>query len=282
MQDVKRAAGVAIAILVLTLTATAENKVFRYTVSQGASISVVNDSGAVTVRQGSANQVIVTANSASSKIEADSRQNGNRIDVRTRFAQPASGSEARMDYDVQAPPDAVVIVRAGNGPVKVQNVSGDISVDADTAQVDVRDISNAHVHVRTVNGPIVLTNIRNGHVEVTSVGGQVTLNDVIGTQVSANTTAGAIRYTGDFAGGGEYSLSSHSGDIDVSLPISASVDLSARSVTGSVENNNFPLQPDQRPPVPQAQGKSFAGRANSGASSVVLRTFSGKIRVTKQ
>ena len=35
--------------------------------------------------------------------------------------------------------------------------------------MDVRDISDAHVHVKTMNGPVNLDNIQNGHVEVDSL-----------------------------------------------------------------------------------------------------------------
>jgi hypothetical protein len=73
----------------------------------------------------------------------------------------------------------------------------------------------------------------------------------------------------------------HSGEIHVTLPANASVDLNARSIKGSVEND-FPFKKADHPPFPLAEGRSFAGRANTGASSVELRSFSGKIRVVKQ
>lgn len=280
MQDVRRGALVTAAILSLALASAAENKTFRYTVTPGASVSIVNDYGQIKLHAAPGNQVIVNASPRSTKVEVDCSQNGNRIDVRTHFLQKASEDEGRVDYDIQVPQNVMVAIHAATGPVKTEGVNGDLSIDADTGQVEVRDVSNAHVRVRTINGPVTLTNVR-GNVEATSVGGQVTMDNVTGTQVTANTTAGGIRYTGDFAGGGEYSLSTHSGNIDVALPASASVDITARTITGSVQNN-FPLQPDVHPAIPLAQGRSFAGRANAGASSARLRTFSGTIRVQKQ
>ena len=87
--------------------------------------------------------------------------------------------------------------------------------------------------------------------------------------------------SGDCSGGGDYSLSTHSGNIDVTLPPSASVDITARSITGAVEDG-FQLQSDSHPTMPITAGKSFAGHANSGAASLHLRSFSGKITVKKQ
>jgi DUF4097 and DUF4098 domain-containing protein YvlB len=95
------------------------------------------------------------------------------------------------------------------------------------------------------------------------------------------TAGGGITWNGDFAGGGSYVLTTHSGEIDVTLPATASVDLTARSVTGSVEND-FPLQNKSHMTFVPTQGRSFAGTSNSGSSSVELESFSGKIRVKKQ
>lgn len=256
-------------------------KEFRYPVGAGAAISITNQFGAVTLRPSSSGQVIVTATPASDKVEIDSNRSGDRVTVRTHFLQKASPEEGRVDYDIQVPPEASVSIRAATGPVKVEGVRGDVSVESDAAQVDVREVSNAHVHVRTVDGPVSLTNIRNGHVEITSVGGAVTLTNVSGTLVSANTTGGDIRYDGDLAIAGEYTLTTHTGNIDVALPDSASLDITARSVKGSVEND-FPFQPLKHPTFSVTQGKSFAGMSSTGASAVRLRSFSGRIRVKKK
>ncbi len=268
-------------IFLLALPALAQNKVFRYTVAPGATVSVTSDYGPITVRAASSNQVVVTATPHSAQAEVDCSQNGNRIDVRTRAPQNAPSDQARVDYDLAVPPGAMVIVRTATGAVKAQDLAGDLIVDADTGAVEVTNVGGGHVHVRTVSAPITLSNVSRAHVELRSVGGDLRLTNVSGPQVTANTTAGAIHYAGDFGDAGEYAFTSHSGDIDVVVPASASVDISANSITGTVENS-LQLQPDAHPLLPLVQGKSFSGRANSGASSVRLRSFSGKIRVTKQ
>jgi DUF4097 and DUF4098 domain-containing protein YvlB len=265
----------------VSLAAAQQKTDLRYTVQPGATVTVTNDFGPITVRGASGNQVIVAATPHSAKVEVDGHQSANRIELRTHFLQNASPQEGAVDYDVQVPANAAVIVRTASGAVKVQNVNGDVTVESDTGSVTVREVGNAHVHVRSMSGPVTLTNIRNGHVELTSVSGDVTLNNVSGPQVSANTTGASIRFSGDCAGEGEYTLTTHSGSIDVTLPAAASVELTARSVNGTVEDA-FQLQPNQHPTMAITAGKSFAGLANSGASSVHLRSFSGKITVKKQ
>ena len=281
MQNTSRMAlGLLAAVVLANGVAAAQKKEFRFNVSPGASISVVNDFGPVTLRAASGNQIVVVATLRSPKVQVESAQYGNRIDVRSRSAQGAKPDERRVDYDIQVPLDASVMVRSSTGPVKVQGLNGDLSLEGDNSPIEVRD-TNGQVHARTVGAPITLINLHHGHVEASSVSGQVTLNNVSGNVVTANTTAGPITFSGDCEGGGQYSLSSHSGTIEVSLPASASVDVSARSVTGSVENG-FPLKPPARANTALDQGKSFAGTSNTGASSLRLRTFSGTIRVKKQ
>jgi DUF4097 and DUF4098 domain-containing protein YvlB len=116
---------------------------------------------------------------------------------------------------------------------------------------------------------------------VTANSGTVQLENVTGPKVNVGTTSGNITYKGDCSGVGDYVLITHSGNIDLTLPQTASVDLSARSVKGSVEND-FPLQKKSHTTFVPRAGSSFAGTSNSGSSSVELQSFSGKIRVKKQ
>ncbi len=259
----------------------AQKQEFRYSVGPGANVTIVNDYGRVTVTPSPVNQVVVSAVTSSNKVEIDKSQNGNRVDVRTHFLQRAGQDDGgRVDYDVQVPADAAVTVRTATGPIQVEKLRGDLTLDGDTAPIEVRDVSGGMLRARTVSGPITLTNVRNGHVELTSVAGNITLNNVSAPKLTANATKSTISYTGDFGGSGDYSLTNHSGDISVTLPANASVDLTARSISGSVVND-FPFQ--TKPHAAFApDSRSYSGTSNSGASVVRLRSFSGTIRVRKQ
>ncbi len=269
-------------ILVAGLAFAADNKKeFRYNAGPGSTVTVINEFGPVTVRPSSGRQVVITATLHSDKAEVDAGQSGNRITAQTHLLGKPNPDDARVDYDLQVPADVNLSVHADGGPIRVEKLRSDMTLEGDAAEVTVQDSNDPRIHVHTLNGPVTLTNISNGHVEVTTPNGNVQLTSVTGPKVVINTTKGNIRYSGDFAGGGEYLLNNHSGDIDVSLPTTASVDLSARSITGSVEQD-FPLQQKQHLAFQLTPGRSLAGTSNSGASSVQLRSFSGKIRVKKQ
>ncbi|HKU23147.1 MAG TPA: DUF4097 family beta strand repeat-containing protein [Terriglobales bacterium] len=265
-----------------SLATAAENrKEFHYQVGPHASISVVNQFGGVTVTPSSDERVGVVALLHSPKVEVDATQRGNRLELRTHFLQKASPEEGRVDYQLQIPADASLNVRSTSGTISVEGINSEMVLEGDAAAVVVRQVSGGHIHVHTLSGPIHLTNLDQGDVEVVSVSGPVTLDNTDGRMVSVNTTDGKITYSGDFGDGGEYVLANHSGDINVILPASASVDITATSAQGSV-TNDFPLHPTTHNAMPITQGKSFAGTANAGSSSVRLRSFSGKIHVKKQ
>jgi DUF4097 and DUF4098 domain-containing protein YvlB len=277
-----------LAVVLLTLAGAGPNawaaggsKTFTYNAPAGSSVTVTSPFGGVSVQPAnSAHQVVITATTHSDKVEVDSGQMGGRIEAQTHFLQKADENEGRVDYVVSLPPDINLVVRAASGPIQIKGISGEVTLEGDAAQVDVRNLSQGHLHVQTLNGPVTLANVH-GYVQVVSTAGKVQLSDVTGPKVSVNTTAGDISYEGDFGGSGQYSLSSHTGAIDVLLPATASVDLDARTVRGSVEND-FPLQQKTHPTYAYVTGRSFAGTSNSGSSSVQLRSFSGKIRVKKR
>jgi DUF4097 and DUF4098 domain-containing protein YvlB len=272
---------VAAGLLAVAAFAADNRREFRYTVAPGANVTVTNESGPVDIKGSAGRQVVIVATTHSDKVEVDCGQKGNRIQATTHFLQHTNGPDGRVEYQIFVPSDASVTVRAPSGPITAEKMRGDLTLEGDAAQVDVHEVSNAHVHVRTISGPVTLGSVINGHVEITSLSGDVQLDAVSGPRVSVNTVKGSIRYNGDFGGGGDYMLVNHSGNIDVTLPASASVDLSARSINGSVEND-FPLKQKQHPTFAITQGRSFAGTSNSGASLVQLRSLSGKIRVKKQ
>jgi DUF4097 and DUF4098 domain-containing protein YvlB len=158
-----------------------------------------------------------------------------------------------------------------------------VTLEGSAAIVEIRDITGGHVHVKTLNGPVTLTNVQDGHVEVDSLSGDVTLNGVTGPLVQVISTSGSINYVGDFGDRGEYRLTSHSGNIEATVPETTSADVSARSVKGEV-HDDIPLQPKTHTWFIIKPGSAFWGTMGRTAvsSTVVLRSFSGKIHLRKR
>jgi len=274
---------VAIGALVAGTLVAEARKEYHFNVGPKAGVSVNNPYGSISVRPSLSNTVVINAVLHSDKVEVDNTQTGNRVDVQSHLLPGADAQSGRVDYEVFVPADASVTLHSSTGPLSAQKLHGDLTMEGSGASVDVRDVSDAHVHVRTLNGAVTLSNVQDGHVEIDSLSGEVTLNGVSGQLVNVVSTSGNIRYSGDFGGSGEYRLTSHSGNIEATVPESTSADVSARSVKGDVQDE-IPLQPKSHNWFIPEKGRAFVGTMGRAAASstVVLRTFSGKIHLKKR
>jgi DUF4097 and DUF4098 domain-containing protein YvlB len=258
-------------------------KEYRFNVEPRAGISVNNPYGSVSVKPSTGSVVTVNAVLSSDKVEVDNGVIGNRVEIQSHLLAGADPQSGRVDYEILVPADTSLTMHSSTGTLHAEKLHGDVTLEGAGATVDVRDISSAHVHVRTLNGPVTLTNVQDGHVEIDSLSGNVTLNAVTGPLVQVISTSGGINYFGDFGDRGEYRLTSHSGDIEAVVADTTAADVNARSVRGEVRDD-IPLQPRQHTSFVLKEGSAFWGSMGRAAvsSTVVLRTFSGKIHLRKR
>jgi DUF4097 and DUF4098 domain-containing protein YvlB len=270
------------ALLAGTLLAESR-KEFRVNVGPRAGVSVNNPYGSISVKPSTGNVVVINALLYSDKVEVDKNLVGNRVEIQSHLLPGADAQSGRVDYEIFVPADASITLHSSTGPLRAERLHGDVTLEGAAATVEIRDITGAHVHVKTLNGPVTLTNVQDGHVEVDSLSGAVTLNGVTGPLVQVISTSGSISYIGDFGDRGEYRLTSHSGNIDATVPDSTSADVSARSVRGEV-HDDIPLQPKSHTWFVVKEGSAFWGTMGRAAvsSTVVLRSFSGKIHLSKR
>ena len=268
-------AQIAIVVSFLVLTAAAQDKKeLIYNVGPQAVVSITNNYGPITVKPSGSRQVVVETVSHSDAVGLVNEQHGDRIELRSISGR--QGTDL-VDYTVLVPVGAFVSLRSSDGTLRAQGLRGDVILEAAAASVEVTDISDAHLHVKTLSGPITLTDIRNSHLDIHSVSGSVTMRNVTGPSVEVNSGSGRISYQGDPGSAGEYMLTSHSGDLEVSIPASALVDIKARSIKGQSD-----------PEFPIASGFSAPGAQNlllkpgmTIGSRFELRSFRGKIRLKR-
>jgi DUF4097 and DUF4098 domain-containing protein YvlB len=266
--------------MVLAQSKTETKKEYRFTVGAHPNISVDTQNGSISAKPGNAASVIVTALIKSNNVEVDQKQNGNRIDIASHVLQGSGQQAGEIDYELLIPAGATVSLHSTTGPLSAERLQGDITLEGADAVINVRSIDNGHVHVQTMRGPVTVTDVRNGYVQILSISGDVHLKSVSGPLVQANSGSGKIFYEGDFGSGGDYKFTTHTGDIEALAPPDVSADFRAHSVVGRVQND-FPLQVQHSRFTTEA-GRSFFGTAGKASSQVVLRSFSGKIRLKQR
>ena len=276
MAHARKHANIAAVSMALLLSAASaqERKEFTYTVGPQAVISITNTYGAITIKPSENRRVVVTTVSYSSVVSFENEQHGDRIDLRSKSTLQGSGL---VDYTVFLPSDALVNVRSSNGTLHVQGLRGDVILQSETATVEVIDVSDAHLHVNTLSGPIHLTDIHNSHLDVHSVGGNVTLRNVNESSVEVNSTHGRIDYDGDPGARGEYRFTSHSGDLEISIPTGAPVEISSHSVNGQSDED----LPKRNLGLSVGSGNMLLKPRISSASRFVLRSFKGRIHIRR-
>jgi DUF4097 and DUF4098 domain-containing protein YvlB len=255
------------------LAAAQEKKEFSCTVGSGAVISITNNYGPITVKPSGSSQVAVETVSHSDTVSLLNEQHGNRIELRSISSRQGTNL---VEYTVLVPAAAFVTLRSSDGTLRAQRLRGDVVLEAASGSVEVTDISDAHLHVKTLSGPITLTDIRNSHLDIHSVHGNVNLHNVTGPSVEVNSGGGRISYDGDPGRVGEYLLTSHSGDLEVSIPASAWVEIKARSIKGQ-SDSEFPNVSS----VPTMGQINLMGKPGKIGSRFELRSFSGKIRLKR-
>src|SRR6266446_3342081 len=195
-------AGIVVGICIFALPGIAqekqEKKDFSYAVGPGAVISITNNYGRITVKPSGSSQVVVETVSHSDAVSLVNEQHGDRIELRSMSSRQGTNL---VDYTVLVPAAAFVTLRSSDGTLRVQGLRGDVVLEAASGSVEVRDISDAHLHVKTFSGPISLTDIRNSRLDVHSVSGD--------------------------------------GNLQVSIPASAWVEIKARSIK-SQSDPDFP------------------------------------------
>jgi hypothetical protein len=240
---------VVMASMTVASLAAETHKEYHYNVGPKAGLSINNPYGSISVKPSTSNVVAINAVLASDRVEVDSSLVGNRVEIQSHLLAGADQQSGRVDYEVLVPADASVTLHSSQGTMRAEKLHGDLTLEGAAATVDVRDITDAHVHVKTLNGPVTLTNIQNGHVEVDSLSGTVTMKGVTGPLVQVISTSGAISYLGDFG-----------------------------------DHGDIPLQPRQHTSFVLKEGSAFWGTMGRAAASstVVLRSFSGKIHLRKR
>lgn len=281
MSSGKCAAGIATVLMLsgLALAADAAHKDLHFKVGKHPTVSINNPYGPVIVKAGVAHEVTVAALLHSDKVELDQSKSHNRVDVTSHLLAGADDKTGIVEYEILVPADTDLTLHSETGRIHAEKLQGDLTVAGNNGPIEVTDCADGHVHVRTLNGTVTLSNVH-GHIEIMSVGGDVVMRGVTGTLVAVNSNSGKIEYDGDFGEEGDYAFTSHTGNIDAVAPAYASIDVLARSTNGIVQSD-FSLEPKHAPFIIRG-ANAISGSINKAASSVNLFSFSGKIRLKKR
>jgi DUF4097 and DUF4098 domain-containing protein YvlB len=263
---------VAVGLLFLLSTLVKAQEVGQVTYKLGHKIllSITNPCGPITIKPSSTNEISVRYASYDKSVSFDHQRHGHRVTL------ACSSEHLRnniAEYKVGLPRGASVMLFAA-GPIHVEGLSGDITIETVHSPAEIRNIEGAYLRTKTIDGTITVKGARKARIYLHSVNGPINISDAQNSWVEADSTSGRIEYDGDPGIDGEFRLTSHSGDLEVSIPSSASVDIRTRSAEFGQLRENL-VTPTT------GQGTSFTGSAIANRSHFNLRSLTGRIHLKR-
>jgi hypothetical protein len=285
---------------------------FEKTVSlaKDGKVSLGNITGSIDVKSWNKAEVKIDATKISkASTLAEAKENAKLVEIivkkegsslRIKTEYPDEGKIWRrkslnvsVSYSLMIPPEASAKINSVTGSVDLEEIGGAVKTEVVTGDIVVKKADKG-VDCETVTGEIKLQNIT-GDVFMKTVTGKLTASQIRGSinaevvtgrielsevseasVVDANTVTGSVIYDGKINSEGRYTLNTHSGRIEMTLPADSGFDLEAETFSGAIESD-FDIKISGR-----ISKKRISGVVNKGGPLVKLSTFSGDIYLEKK
>lgn len=252
-------------------------------VERGWHLDVDNPRGEVVVRGWDRAAVRVRADLSRGQT-LDVVRSGSSVRVRPRDERGGSRS---VQFEIDVPRwmavrvegnQVDVSVRGTEGEIAVQTVGGDIAVEGGTGLLNLRSIqgeivvrsARGRVEVASVNEDITLSDI-SGDIHAQTTNGDVIMTRIRAATARATTVNGDIVYEGTIRDGGRYILSTHNGDVVMTLPETVSATVSVSTYHGEFESQ-FPVRI-----TGTTRDKLFKFTLGAGSAGIELESFNGEV-----
>ncbi len=285
---------------------------FEKTVSlaRDGEVNLTNVSGNIEVRTWDRNEVkinalkiskastVAKAKENAAMVEIVVEKDGNMLRIETEYPERKRGwredsINVSVNYNLTIPAKASAKITSVSGSVdlekiggaaKVKAVSGDVTINEAHKGVDLEAVSGSinaqnvtgDAYLNAISGGINAEGIR-GSIKASVVSGTIELRDVSDADnVSANSVSGRIVYEGQINRGGRYTLSGHSGSVEMIIPSDSAFEFEATTFSGRIQSD-FEIK------VSGLMNKrKISGVVNNGGAVVKLTTFSGNVYLKKR
>ena len=285
---------------------------FTKTVSlaKDGEVSLTNISGSIEVKTWDKGEVKIDAlkiskattvdkakeNSAKVKITVE--KEGNTLKIKTEY--PRSKKEWKKDsinvsvnYYLMIPAKAAAKISSVSGNVDLESIGGaakvkaisgsvtikkaDKGVDCDvvSGNIIVQDVTG-NAYLKAISGKIDAEGIR-GSIKSSVVSGKIRLRNVSEADtVDAKATSGSVSYEGKIKSDGRYTLTNHSGVVEMVLPSGSGFEFEAKTFSGRI-HSDFEVKVSG-----EISKRRLSGVVNKGGAMVKLTTFSGNVYLKKK
>ncbi len=283
-----------------TGVAAAREESRRIAASPDGTVTILNPRGTVTIVGWERNEVAAVGRFGEAIRRMTLTRSGDEVAVAVVPADPATGGIA--DLEVRVPLNSRVEVRTFQAPIGIDGVTGPVDLESMsgaivvnggprllrvhcmTCDMDIHADSEV-IRAESVGGAIRVKEAR-GVVDLSTVSGNITLvsgSDApecpSGKGVSMSSVSGNIAYSGSLCRDSELFLETHSGAIDLNVPMTTHADLDVRCYTCTIDNESaVKVIPTLGPDGTTKEYRVFSG---SGGGLVQVRSFSGPVTIRR-
>jgi len=271
----------------LATLAVAQQIDTTFPVERGQRLEVNAFGGEIVIKAWNRNAVRVQA-TPPSRTRVEVEQSATTVSVRTEGRR---GAPSAVDLRIDAPAWMAlevsgvytdVSVTGAGGPVSVETVEGSIDVEGGDGLVSLESVSG-EVRLRKAKGRIEVNSVNEdvhiadaaGEITAESVNGEIRLDRVQASSLDASTVNGDVVYDGPVRSGGRYALSSHNGDITLTVAEGTNAAVSVSTFNGEFESE-FPVALTET-----RKGKRFSFTLGNGGAQVSLESFQGTIQLVR-
>ena len=256
-------------------------------VERGQRLEVSAYAGEIAVKTWDRSAVRVVADPGS-RTSVEIQRSATTLAVRT---QGRRGTPSMVDLQITVPSWIAldlsgvytdVTVAGARGPVSVETVQGEVTVEGGDGLVSLQSVQGSvslrgakgRLDVRSVNEDVQVSE-SSGEVTAETVNGDVTLSRVDASGVTATSVNGDLDYDGPIRNGGRYALSTHNGDVTVSVAQGTNAAVAVSTFNGEFASE-FPVTLTET-----RKGKRFSFTMGSGSAQVTLESFQGSIELVR-
>jgi len=260
-----------------------------FAVSSDAHLELYNHEGTVTVGTWDRGEIRIRARWDEGRRPVAIRTSDKGVRVRV---EPQNAGLPYVEFDITTPRSMSVSLQGvemsarieeTTGNVRVQSVEGAVDVNGGRGNVSLQVVdgpitvrnADGKISVNTVDGMVSITDSR-GAMRIESVDGDVTLRGIDSDDVSVNVVDGNVTYAGTIHDDGRYFLSTHDGDLSVTIPRNTNARISIATFDGDLVSD-IPIQLEG-----DISQKRFSFTIGSGRALMELSSFDGEIRLTRE
>jgi DUF4097 and DUF4098 domain-containing protein YvlB len=207
----------------------------------------------------------------------------------------AAARGPRTQLDIRVPTRSRVWLKTGNADVDVSGVTGGLDVNIVGGRVRVAG-GPRELNVEAMDGDIEIAGpvpwlraksaagnvtLRGSSEDValSSVSGAVTVVGGTVTRGKFETVTGGIRFTGAVERNGSLDFDSHSGAVELFVPLGLSADFDVATISGTVTNE---LTRARAIPARDLRGRELGFSTGNGGAHITIRTFKGSVALRRK